>query len=191
MLGFAMSTRREFLLSGLGLAIAGLHLGGCSGSEEAGDSPIVTLRDSSARIGDVAYARSVTGMAIPGEAWSWWDGSNGRYPRGNVPVTGAVLVFRQQQKLPAGHLAVVTKVLSEREIRISHADWASTWATRGRITGNVPVLDVSPGNDWTKLRLWYGNSGTVDRVYEAYGFVYGGNRPVVPPLPERDPGVEI
>lgn len=186
-----MKTRREFLLSGLGLTVLGLAVGGCAGGEKKSASPIVTLSDASARIGNAEYVRSVTGMAIPGEAWSWWEGSNGRYPRGSIPAPGAVLVFRQQQKLPAGHLAVVTKVLGPREIRISHADWASTWATRGRITGNVPVLDVSPHNDWTQLRLWYGARGTVQRVYEAYGFVYGGTAPAAPLLPPRDTGVEI
>jgi hypothetical protein len=185
-----MSTRREFLWYGLGLLAAGLSLGGCAGEAPEAKSPVVTIKDPSARIGDVAYARSVTGIAIPGEAWSWWDGANGRYPRGNVATPGAVLVFRQQQSLPSGHLAVVTKVIGPREIRVSHADWASTWATRGRITGNVPVLDISHYNDWTKVRLWYGARGTVDRVYRSYGFVYRGNRPTAP-VPPKDPGVEI
>jgi hypothetical protein len=190
MLPFAMKTRREFLYSGIGLAAAGFALGGCAGETAESRSPVVTLSDASARIDDVAYVKSVTGMAIPGEAWSWWDGSNGRYARGHSPVPSAVLVFCQQQNLPAGHLAIVTKVLSSREVRISHADWASTWATRGRITGNVPVLDVSRANDWTQVRLWYSNSGTVDEVYDAYGFVYGGARPADQP-PPKAPGVEI
>jgi len=184
-----MTTRREFLHSTIGLA-AGFALGGCAGETAEPRSPVVTLSDDSARIDDVAYAKSVTGIRIPGAAWTWWDGSNGRYPRGHRPLPGAVLVFRQQQNLPAGHLAIVTRVLSSREVRISHADWASTWATRGRITGNVPVLDVSRANDWTRVRLWYANSGTVDNVYEAYGFVYGGGRPAEEPAP-KVPGVEI
>ena len=191
MLPFAMKTRREFLHSGIGLAAAGFALGGCAGETAEPSSPVVTLSDASARIDDVTYVKSVTGMAIPGEAWSWWDGSNGRYERGHRPMPSAVLVFRRQQNLPVGHLAIVTKVLSSREVRISHADWASTWATRGRITGNVPVLDVSHTNDWTQVRLWYANSGTVDRVYDTYGFVYGGAKPPDQPLPQKEPGVEI
>lgn len=190
MLPFAMKTRREFLHNSFGLAAAGLALGGCAGETAEPRSPVVTLSDESARIDDVAYVKSVTGMAIPGQAWSWWDGSNGRYPRGHNPVPSAVLVFRQQQNLPAGHLAIVTKVLSSREVRISHADWASTWATRGRITGNVPVLDVSRANDWTKVRLWYANSGTVDQVYGTYGFVYGSAQPADQP-PPKAPSIEI
>jgi hypothetical protein len=187
-----MKTRREFLHSGIGLAAAGLALGGCAGGNAEPKSPVVTLSDASARIDDVAYVKSVTGIAIPGEAWSWWDGSNGRYARGHRPLPSAVLVFRQQQKLPAGHLAIVTRLLSPRELRISHADWASTWATRGRITGNVPVLDVSRANDWTRVRLWYASSGTVDSVYDTYGFVYGGPPPAdEPPVPPKESGVEI
>ena len=191
MLPFAMKTRREFLHNSFGLAAAGFALGGCADETAAPSSPVVTLSGASARIDDVAYVKSVTGIAIPGEAWSWWDGSNGRYARGHRPVPSAVLVFRRQQNLPAGHLAIVTKVLSSREVRISHADWASTWATRGRITGNVPVLDVSRTNDWTQVRLWYADGGTVDHVYDAYGFVYGGARPVDEPPPPKNPGVEI
>ena len=186
-----MKTRREFLHSSICLMATGFALGGCAGETAEPNSPVVTLSDASARIDDVAYVKSVTGMAIPGEAWSWWDGSNGRYARGHRPMPSAVLVFRQQQNLPVGHLAIVTKVLSPREVRISHADWASTWATRGRITGNVPVLDVSRTNDWTQVRLWYANSGTVDRVYDTYGFVYGGAKPADQPLPPKEPGVEI
>jgi hypothetical protein len=187
-----MKSRREFLHSGLGLAAAGLSLAGCAGDSAEPQSPVVTLSDSSARIDDVAYVKSVTGIRIPGEAWSWWDGSNGRYARGAVPAPTAVLVFRQQQNLPLGHLAIVTKVLSSREVRISHADWSSTWATRGRITGNVPVLDVSSRNDWTKVRLWYAARGTVENVYNTYGFVYGGIKPgELPPEPPKESGVEI
>lgn len=191
MLPFVMKTRRELLCGGLGLAAAGFALGGCAGESSETRSPVVTLSGASARIDDVAYVKSVTGIAIPGEAWTWWDGSNGRYARGHRPMQTAVLVFRQQQNLPAGHLAIVTKVLSSREVRISHADWASTWATRGRITGNVPVLDVSRANDWTQVRLWYGDHGTVDNVYDTYGFVYGGAEPPDQPPPAKNPGVEI
>ncbi len=191
MLSFIMKTRREFLHKSIGLAAAGVALGGCAGDAAPHKSPVVTLSDASARIDDVAYVKSVTGIAIPGEAWSWWDGSNGRYARGHRPIPSAVLVFRQQQNLPVGHLAIVTRVLSSREVRISHADWASTWATRGRITGNVPVLDVSRTNDWTQVRLWYADIGTVERVYDTYGFVYGGAKPTDPAPPPKDSGVEI
>src|SRR5262245_35073048 len=151
-----MATRREFLLHSLGSMAAGLSLGGCAGEAPEHKSPVVTIKDPSARIGDVAYVRSVTGIAIPGEAWSWWDSANGRYPRGNVAAPGAVLVFQRQQSLPTGHLAVVTKVVGPREIRVSHADWASTWATRGGITGHVPVVGMSQDNEWTHVRMMCG-----------------------------------
>jgi hypothetical protein len=184
-----MKTRRDMLRTALGLTGLGLTLAACAGNKSEDLPKVVTLRDPSARIGNVAYVRSVTGLAIPGEAWSWWEGADGRYRRGHIPVPGAVLVFRRQPKLPEGHLAIVTQLRNEREIRVSHADWGSTWATRGRITGNVPVLDVSPGNDWTQLRVWYAPTGTFERVYEAYGFVYGGTAPAEPQ--RQIPGVEI
>ena len=180
-----MKTRREFLHSSFGLAAAGFALGGCAGETAESRSPVVTLSDASARIDDVAYVKSVTGMAIPGEAWSWWDGSNGRYARGHRPLPSAVLVFRQQQNLPAGHLAIVTKVLviagsahqprglgiDLGDARPHHRQCAGPRCLpRQRLDAGAPVVlpIAAPSTE----------------VYDTYGFVYGGAQPADQPPPK-------
>jgi hypothetical protein len=37
---------------------------------------------------------------------------------------------------------------------VDHANWASG-AARGRVARNQPVMDVSPNNDWSLVRVWY------------------------------------
>jgi surface antigen len=115
----------------------------------------------------VPYARSVTGLAISGDAWLWWRGAQSRYAETNKPAPGGVLVFRRTDRLPSGHLAVVSTVLSGRRVLVTQANWLPH-----RITSDQPVLDVSPGNDWTTVRVWWppANSwGTT--VYPTYGFI--------------------
>ena len=119
----------------------------------------------------VPYARARSGLSLRGDAWQWWDAAAGRYPRGQAPRRGAVLVLARTRRLPQGHLAVVSRVVSAREIRVDHANWASG-RDKGRAAQDQPVLDVSPGNDWTAVRVWYprvGDFGTT--VFAAHGFV--------------------
>ena len=68
-----------------------------------------------------------------------------------------------------GHVAVVTEIVSERLIRVNHANWLNN----GEISVDVPVLDVSPNNDWSELRVWHipGNHWG-GRVYAAEGFIH-------------------
>jgi surface antigen len=120
----------------------------------------------------VPYARLVSGVAIRGDAWTWWDQAAARYSRGRAPRTGAVLVFRRTRALPLGHVAVVTRILHSREILITHANWGANAATRGRVAHDVRVIDISPGNDWSELRVW--NGAGFGKVYPAHGFIYPG-----------------
>ena len=53
-------------------------------------------------------------------------------------------------RLPDGHVAVVSRVLSDRRILATHANWV-----RHQVSEDVPVIDVSPGNDWTRVRVWW------------------------------------
>jgi hypothetical protein len=79
-----------------------------------------------------------------------------------------VLVFKRYHGSP-GHLAVVRRVLSARVILVDHADWLND----GRIYLSMPVADVSPGGDWSELRVWYPPGAVWGlRVYGAYGFIY-------------------
>jgi hypothetical protein len=72
-------------------------------------------------------------------------GRGGRALRaGRAPRGGSVLVLMRTSRLPQGHVAVVSRVVSAREIRVDHANWASG-AAKGRAARDQPVMDVSPG----------------------------------------------
>ncbi|MGG5820127.1 CHAP domain-containing protein [Falsiroseomonas sp. HW251] len=119
----------------------------------------------------VPYARARSGIQLQGDAWQWWDQAAGRYVRGRSPAPGAVLVISRTSRMPNGHVAVVSRVVSSREIRVDHANWA-TGSARGRIATDQRVVDVSSGNDWTLVRVWYpriNDLGTT--AYPARGFV--------------------
>jgi CHAP domain len=120
----------------------------------------------------VPYARQVSGIEIRGDAWTWWHQAEPRYDRGPAPRPGAVLVFARTRALPRGHVAVVTHLVEAREILVTHANWSGTAATRGRVTSGVRVIDISPGNDWSELRVWNGDG--FGKVYPAHGFIYPG-----------------
>jgi surface antigen len=115
----------------------------------------------------VPYAREVTGLPLSGDAWAWWDEARGRYLESDVPAPGAVLVFQRTDRLPSGHLAVISAVLSGRQVLVTQANWLPY-----RITSNQPVLDVSPGNDWTAVRVWWPPAhGWGMTVYPTDGFI--------------------
>ncbi len=123
----------------------------------------------------VPYARARSGLSLRGDAWQWWDAAAGRYSRARRPEPGAVLVLGRGARLPQGHVAVVARVVSAREIRVDHANWASG-AAKGRVARDQPVMDVSGGNDWSVVRVWYPRAaGYGATAYAAHGFV--GPRP--------------
>jgi hypothetical protein len=116
----------------------------------------------------VPYARAVTGLAIRGDAWSWWEQAAGQYERGGVPAPYAVLVLDRGVRLELGHLAVVRRVLDRRRIRVDHANWRND----GRIVTDMTAIDVSAANDWTEVRFWNGGAEEWGNVYVAKGFIY-------------------
>ena len=121
----------------------------------------------------VPYARLASGIAIRGDAWTWWKNAGADYARGTAPKAGSVLVFQRSGKMRRGHVAVVRDVLTPREVVIDHANWASYRSQKGKIDRGVRVIDVSDRNDWSAVRVWYrpaGDFGT--RVYPTYGFIY-------------------
>jgi surface antigen len=118
----------------------------------------------------VPYARQVSGIDLRGDAWTWWGQARGHYARGKKPRPRAVLVFTKTRALPRGHLSVVTRVVDARQVLITHANWGSTSDTRGQVTNDVRVIDVSPGNDWSELRVW--NGSDFGRSNPAAGFIY-------------------
>jgi hypothetical protein len=157
--------RRGCCLGGASLALAGC--GTSRAPRIAGVPEPGGWQDMSC----VPYARARSGLNLRGDAWQWWDAAAGRYARSRAPETGSVLVLARTLRLGSGHLAVVSRVVSAREIRVDHANWASGSA-RGRVAEGQPVLDVSPGNDWSLVRVWYPRiadyGGT---VFPAHGFI--------------------
>ena len=115
----------------------------------------------------VPYARSESGITLAGNAWQWWDHADGVYQRGTVPEPGSVLNFRANGRMRLGHVAVVSKVINDREIEVDHANWAGHG-----IMHDVPVVDVSENNDWTAVRVGLGRGDSFGSVYPTYGFIY-------------------
>jgi len=115
----------------------------------------------------VPYARSATGITVAGNAWQWWDHAAGTYERGSVLEPGGVLAFRANGRMRLGHVAVVTRVVNDREIEIDHSNWMG----RG-VAHNVPVVDVSENNDWSAVRVGLGRSDEFGSIYPTYGFIY-------------------
>ena len=124
----------------------------------------------------VPYARSITGMEISGNGREWWHNAAGRYARGQRPETGSILSFPGSGGMNMGHVAVVSRVVNGRMIEIDHANWGGPGIRRGTIMRNINVLDVSPDNSWTTVRVQTGwDSGTFGREYPTHGFIH--NRP--------------
>jgi surface antigen len=109
----------------------------------------------------------VSGISLDGNAGAWWSHAEGRYERSQTPAVGAVLVFRPSGHMRVGHVAVVSRVVKPREILVDHANWV-----RGRIVKGMSVVDASPNNDWTVVKVLELHSGTHGRPNQTYGFVY-------------------
>ncbi|HEY1415908.1 MAG TPA: CHAP domain-containing protein [Caulobacteraceae bacterium] len=121
----------------------------------------------------VPFARLVSGIQIFGDARTWWSQAAGKYARGYTPKAGAVLCFKPTGRMALGHVAVVTQVLTDRVIQITHANWSMIDGDRGHVEKNVTVVDVSPAGDWSQVKVWNDpsrNLGTT--TYPTYGFIY-------------------
>lgn len=123
------------------------------------------------------FARALTGVALSGAAADWWRQADGRYVRTQAPDVGSILVLRRSARLPSGHVAVVSKVVSRREIMVTQANWV-----HHHVTEDQPVIDISGDGDWTEVRVWWPPSGQMGAsAYPAYGFI----RPDRPPGRDR------
>jgi len=117
----------------------------------------------------VPYARNISGVQIWGDAVTWWAQAENKYARSGRPAEGSVLVLRGWNDERRGHVAVVKAILSQRMIRVDHANWMHN----GEVSINVPVIDVSAANDWSQVRVWHVPGGYWGgRIYDAQGFVH-------------------
>ena len=172
-----------------GLLVAALLMAACTGAQEddvqtnpaipsaltgnriAGGTAIPAARIvATARpLQCVPYARRVTDLNIRGDAWTWWRSAEGRYRRDNQPAVGSILVLKQTDRLRLGHIAVVSRVLNNREILVEHANWLN----QGHIHKHTLVRDASANNDWSAVRVWYTPGKTLGkRTYPAHGFIH-------------------
>lgn len=125
----------------------------------------------------VPYARALSGVTIFGDAHTWWDQAEGRYARGTAPRVGAVLAFQPHGNMRLGHIAAVRRVLDDRTIVISHANWSTIDGVRGHIEDDVRAVDVSEENDWSRVRVWYTpNAALGSTQWPAHGFIYPKNK---------------
>jgi surface antigen len=123
----------------------------------------------------VPIARQQSGIQIYGDAHTWWNQAEGKYARGNAPRKGAVLAFKPHGAMTLGHVAAVSKVIDDRTILVTHANWSMINGRRGQIERNVRMVDVSEGGDWSRVRVWYApleDLGTTH--WPTHGFIYPG-----------------
>ena len=130
----------------------------------------------------VPYARQVSGIQIRGDAYTWWGQADGRYARGFWPKVGAVMALRPHGNSHLGHVAAVSRIIDDRTILIRHANWSPINGRRGQIEDNVRVIDVSPANDWSEVRVWYAPIQALGgSVWPVQGFIYQGKPPKIAP----------
>ncbi len=161
----------------IGAVVVALSLGGCAsdfrdpgpiGRHAPGAYPRVVREAEPLQC--VPYARSRSGVRIWGDAYTWWSKAAGRFERSRAPEPGSVMVMRGHDNSARGHLAVVRRVLNDREIVVDHANWLNS----GEIGLDNPVMDVSEDNDWSRVRVWYAPGRHYGgRVYVVQGFILG------------------
>src|SRR6516162_7506105 len=121
----------------------------------------------------VPFARLVSGIQIFGDAYTWWAQAIGKYETGFIPRAGAVLCFKPTERMRLGPVAVVSQVLTDRIIQITHANWSPIEGSRGKIEKDVTLVDVSPRGDWSAVKVWYDPSRDLGgSTYSTYGFIY-------------------
>lgn len=125
----------------------------------------------------VPFARLISGIQIFGDARTWWDQASGKYAKGQAPEAGAVLCFKPTGRMTLGHVAVVSQVVTDRVIEITHANWSRIGGSRGKVEEGVTVIDVSDAGDWSQVKVFYDSARDVGTtVYPTYGFIYQDGR---------------
>lgn len=138
-----------------------------SGDSNAGSALVISKGPG--KLECVPYARTTSGIQIYGDAHTWWTQAKDRYATGHAPRVGAVMAVRPFNNSRLGHVATVSRIVDSRTILLSHANWS----VPGEIERNVTALDVSPDNDWTQVRIWYGPSrGLGNTHWPVSGFIY-------------------
>lgn len=125
------------------------------------------------------FARMISGLQLFGAAASWWSQAVGKYAQGSTPKLGSALVFKAAGSMRSGHVAVVSRIISDRIIKVTHANWSIIGGRRGQVERDVTVVDASDRGDWSRVRVWYEPINDVGvRAYPVYGFIYDGTKAV-------------
>lgn len=125
-----------------------------------------SLRARGGRVWCVPFARTASGIDIRGNARTWWTQAENGYERGHAPRVGAVMAFKPNHRIPLGHVAVVSKVLSPREVLVDQANWH-----RNRVSLGMAVMDVSAKNDWSAVRV-ESRPDQFGAIYPVQGFIW-------------------
>lgn len=167
---FSLSGRLARKASISTVVVALVALASCGGTSAASGDPGPRVVSQC-----VPFARAVAGVPIYGNAADWWRAAAGQYARSEKPQVGSVLVFRRTARLPYGHVAVVSQVLSDRRILLTHANWVPN-----HVNQDVLSIDVSPNNDWSRVKVWWPPSRQMGATaYPAYGFIHA-SQPLQP-----------
>ena len=146
-----------------------------------------TISQAQAQDGDcVRTLRSISDFEIRGDAWTWWNTAADQYERDKRPALGSVLVFKRSQRLGRGHVSLVSHIIDRRTIEVDHS-----WLDGRGLRRNMRVVDVSPRNDWTAVRVWHEPSDQLGlRVYTTYGFILpDGEEAEIRQADSRDAGI--
>jgi hypothetical protein len=168
------------------VALLALSLEGCASAVmDYDENPMpreyghVAQKETGKPLQCVPYARAHSSIKIFGDAYTWWDQAGGKYPREARPAAGAVMVLSDYAGPTHGHLAVVQRLVSTREIRVDHANWLND----GSVYVNDPVEDVSEANDWSLVRVFNLKTGVWGgKLYPVQGFIGGA----APGSPDQD-----
>ena len=133
----------------------------------AAELPAPSVEKGPKKLTCVEFTRALSGLNLFGDAKFWWARAKNIYARLSTPAEEAVMVFSASSRLKKGHVAVVTHVVSKREIRVDQANWQN----QGEIDHSTPIVDVSKKNDWSQVRVWDIHSKTFGRVYAISGFI--------------------
>lgn len=163
------------IAKGTGAALVALALAGCASDDVMQYSEMphksgrsVVQAENQKPVQCAPYARAHSRIKIFGDAYTWWDRASGKYPRGQAPQAGSVMVLHDYAGPTNGHVAVVRNLVSAREIRVDHANWLND----GSIYVNDPVMDVSADNDWSAVRVYnLKTGGWGSKVYPVQGFI--------------------
>ena len=169
-------------------AVLFLGLGGCASTQYSADltGPVTAggeIETPSHPMECVEFARAHSGISLRGDASDWWNEAAGKFARGNDPRQGSILVLTGYAGAHRAHLAVVREIISPREIRVDHSNWLND----GAVYLGDPVVDVSPENNWSEVRVYNQRVAAWGRqTYLVQGFIGPGKTPKDLRLAEAD-----